>query len=228
VLSCEHGGNSIPPEYAHFFAGGRARRALDSHRGHDIGALHIARELARRFGVPLISSEVSRLLVDLNRSVGHPGHFSQFVSSLGESERQALLSKYYFPHRQQVEQEVARRLRHGVLHVAVHSFTPRLGGEVRRADIGLLYDPASAGERQLCERWKRTLNQVAPELLVRRNYPYLGKADGLATHFRRKFGHAAYLGVELETNQEKLATSPQLLDATLQTLSNSLAQLLVL
>jgi hypothetical protein len=39
-------------------------------------------------------------------------------------------------------------------------------------------------------------------LRVRRNYPYAGKADGLTAYLRRLFPGAAYLGVELEVNQQ--------------------------
>ena len=33
-----------------------------------------------------------------------------------------------------------------MIHVSSHSFTPELDGKVRRADVGLLYDPAPRGE----------------------------------------------------------------------------------
>src|SRR5258708_4265355 len=74
LITCEHGGNRIPAPYRALFRGSRA--LLDTHRGYDAGALVMARELARAFKAPLVSSTVSRLLVDLNRSVGHPQLFS--------------------------------------------------------------------------------------------------------------------------------------------------------
>jgi predicted N-formylglutamate amidohydrolase len=76
-----------------------------------------------------------------------------------------------------------------------------LNGKVRGADVGLLYDPARQGEADLCARWKAALLARAPELRVRRNYPYAGKGDGLTSHLRRRFSHNAYLGIELEVNQ---------------------------
>src|SRR5205814_2232454 len=82
-----------------------------------------------------------------------------------------------------------------------HSFTPTLGGNVRRADVGLLYHPGRRGEVELCARWKESLAALAPGLRVRRNYPYAGKGDGLTSHLRRRFPADAYLGVELEINQ---------------------------
>ena len=45
---------------------------------------------------------------------------------------------------------------------------------------------------------------------MRRNYPYAGKGDGLTSYLRRRFGPAAYVGVELEVNQRIVAAgAPQ-------------------
>ena len=57
------------------------------------------------------------------------------------------------------------------------------------------------GESKLCARWKAALAAVAPELQVRRKYPYAGKADGLTTYLRSRFVRHAYVGIELEINQ---------------------------
>jgi predicted N-formylglutamate amidohydrolase len=48
----------------------------------------------------------------------------------------------------------------------VHSFTPALRGVRRNADLGLLYDPARAGELALARRWRAALREVGPELRV--------------------------------------------------------------
>ena len=81
-----------------------------------------------------------------------------------------------------------------------------IDGRLRTADVGLLYDPSRSSERRFCDRWKRSLHQIAPELRVRRNYPYLGKSDGFTTHLRRTIGSPRYLGIELEVNQRVLRT----------------------
>jgi predicted N-formylglutamate amidohydrolase len=88
-----------------------------------------------------------------------------------------------------------------VVHVSSHSFTPELHGKMRNADVGLLYDPARSGEVEFCELWKKSLAVCAPELKVRRNYPYAGKGDGLTRYFRTQFSRAEYIGIELEINQ---------------------------
>jgi predicted N-formylglutamate amidohydrolase len=88
-----------------------------------------------------------------------------------------------------------------VIHVSCHSFTPELDGKRRTADVGLLYHPGRHGEAALCARWKASLAERAPDLRVRRNYPYAGKGDGLTSHLRQRFLPGAYVGIELEINQ---------------------------
>ena len=100
LLTCEHGGNDVPSEYQHLFQD--ARHVLETHRGWDIGILPFAEQMARHLRAPLISSTVSRLLVELNRSLGHPQLFSEFSERLPKGARQELLEKYYYPHRDQV------------------------------------------------------------------------------------------------------------------------------
>jgi len=88
-----------------------------------------------------------------------------------------------------------------VIHISSHSFTAELDGKVRCADVGLLYHPDRRGEAEVCARWKETLAAFAPELRVRRNYPYAGKGDGLTSHLRLRFAQSDYVGIELEVNQ---------------------------
>jgi hypothetical protein len=57
------------------------------------------------------------------------------------------------------------------------------------------------GETELCSRWKASLAMLAPNLRVRRNYPYAGKNDGLTAYLRGRFAADEYIGVELEVNQ---------------------------
>jgi predicted N-formylglutamate amidohydrolase len=225
VLTCEHGGNDVPAAYTHLFKSRSAADALASHRGMDAGALRLATVLARRLRAPLTASRVSRLLVDLNRSPGHPKLFSEFVLFVGAEGRERILSRYYFPHRQRVAASIAAAIaRSGcVLHVAIHSFAPRLGGQVRRADLGLLYDPARSAERVVCARWQALLRREAGQLRVRRNYPYRGTADGLTTSLRKAWAPGRYVGVELEVNQQSLRRAAALIAGAL---ANSLEQLL--
>ena len=163
----------------------------------------MARALAAAFCAPLASATVSRLLIDLNRSIGHPQLFSVATRDLPATQRAQIVARHYQPYRKQAERLVSERVSQGtpVIHISSHSFTPELHGKVRQADVGLLYDPARPGEAALCERWKAALAALAPELRVRRNYPYAGKGDGLTAYLRKHFPFDAYVGIELEINQ---------------------------
>jgi predicted N-formylglutamate amidohydrolase len=201
LITCEHGGNRIPESCRSLFQG--YEDLLKTHRGYDPGALLMARALARSFAAPLVTSTVSRLLVDLNRSLGHPQLFSQATRDAPATRRERIIEQHYLPYRQRVEHLVRQSMSLGrrIVHISSHSFTPVLDGKVRRADVGLLYDPGRDGEAQLCARWKTLLATGAPALRVRRNYPYAGKGDGLASYLRRRFPSDAYVGIELEVNQ---------------------------
>ena len=163
----------------------------------------MALAMAAAFTAPLVTSTVSRLLIDLNRSIGHPRLFSAATRGLSAKLRSQIAEQHYRPYRDQVEHLVARSVARSrrVIHISSHSFTPQLDGQVRTADVGLLYHPARAGEVELCSRWKASLQAMAPDLRVRRNYPYAGKGDGLTSHLRLQFPPGTYVGIELEINQ---------------------------
>jgi predicted N-formylglutamate amidohydrolase len=209
VVTCEHGGRDVPARYAYLFDG--REDLLASHRGWDAGALALATEISRRLGAPLVSATTTRLLVDLNRSLGHRGLFSEVSRSLGRADREELLAQHYRPYRDRVLAEVTATAREAVaLHLSVHSFTPVLRGIVRRADLGLLYDPARRPEERFCARWRRLLRARLAGSSVLRNSPYRGASDGLTTDLRKRFPPQRYLGIELEVNTRHLGPAGEL------------------
>jgi predicted N-formylglutamate amidohydrolase len=177
---------------------------LNSHRGYDTGALSMAKELALMLSAPLFATTASRLLIDLNRSVGHPQLYFGTIRCAPAAVRREILERYYLPYRNEAEAYIAEAVSYGsrVVHISSHSFTPELNGQVRNADIGLLYDPSRPFERALCCRWQANFGAQLPGLTVRRNYPYAGKADSFTTYLRRRFPADTYLGIELEINQK--------------------------
>jgi len=201
LITCEHAGNRIPRRHAALFDG--AGDLLASHRGWDPGALTLARLLSRKLASPLFAVTWSRLFVEANRAPTNPRIWSRFTRALPRAERQRILERWWRPHRSSVEEAVAREIARGrrVVHVAVHSFTPELDGEVRSADVGLLYDSRRKREAEFCRHWGTLLRVREPRLRVRYNYPYDGAADGLTTWLRRLHPQTRYVGIELEVNQ---------------------------
>jgi predicted N-formylglutamate amidohydrolase len=202
VITCEHGGNRIPQRYRDLFHG--FEPLLQTHRGYDPGALTMAKELSSVFSAPLFVSTVSRLLVDLNRSTGHPRLHFESVKAAAPALRREVMARHYLPYRSRVEAHIAAAVEdgHRVVHISSHSFTPELDGEVRNADIGLLYDPGRPGERHFAAAWHDAMRLQNPALKIRRNYPYTGKSDGFTAYLRRRFPDNVYIGIELEINQK--------------------------
>jgi predicted N-formylglutamate amidohydrolase len=229
IISCEHGGNLIPAAWRGLFA--RHARQLLSHEGFDAGALTLARDLATAFDASLFYSKTSRLLVDLNRSLGHPRLFSPITRSLGPAGRQTILAREYFPYRKAIENHIAlmRASDHAVIHLASHSFTPIWKDQARELDMGLLYDPARAPEQALCVAWQAALMRAAPMLKVRRNAPYKGASDGITAALRKLFEAPGYIGVEIEVNQKHVLQKnrhwPRLRSAIIHSLREALIEI---
>ena len=200
VLTCEHAFPDIPGEYRILFRDNS--KVLETHEGYDPGAFDLFEKL-RSLASFSEYQVIGRLLVEVNRSVTHPSLFSRFTKILDNQKKKALLDAYYHPYRFKVETEIKQMISQGhqVLHLSIHSFTPILRGEVRNCDFGLLYDPSRYAEKEYASRLKAGLMQEKPELKVRFNYPYLGKADGFTTYLRKKFPEN-YSGIEIELNQK--------------------------
>lgn len=196
----------MPRRYRHLFTSNRA--ILTTHRGYDIGIAPVARHAAEILGTPLLACWTSRLLIEPNRSLHHRNLFSEFSRDLAAVDKAALIERIWRPHRDAVTEAVATSIRrHGqVLHLALHSFTPVLDGQVRTADIGLLYDPKRNAERHFALNLQQALQETSA-LRIRRNYPYRGRADGLTTALRRIFDPDDYMGLEIELNQGLLTRS---------------------
>jgi predicted N-formylglutamate amidohydrolase len=224
VVSAEHASNRIPAAYNNL---GLTRRQLDAHIAWDPGARLIARACAKALGCACHEGRFSRLFVDLNRSLHHPKlmatrSFTVAVPgnrSLLPGEKDRRVRRYYTPFREAVLADVRRAVeRYGrCVHLSMHSFTPRAGGAVRKADIGLLYDPQRPLERLLADQLLQRLRQDG--FHVRRNYPYRGISDGHVTHLRDVFPKHAYAGLEIEVNQQLLES-----DRHNRTIAHRLAQ----
>lgn len=207
VISCEHGGNQIPEDLKNKL--NIPEKILNSHEGLDIGALDLAKYLAQFFDkagkeLPFFYAEMSRLVIELNRSEYHPKLFSRFSQKyLSPEDKINLISHFYKPYRSQIENKITDLIKKDVLviHLSIHSFTPVLNNITRDLDIGLLYDPRNKLEQDFCKIWQGELEKL--NFKTRRNHPYQGSADGLTTYLRKIF-KKDYLGIELEVNQDCL------------------------
>jgi predicted N-formylglutamate amidohydrolase len=209
VVTCEHASAALPRGVGDLGLSAAVRR---SHRAFDVGALGIAKALAKALRAPLHVGEWSRLLVDLNRSPNHPNVIVRRLDgqdvpgnqALDDGARRWRLAKYWKPWREAAQADVVAAARRGVaLHLSVHSFTPNLNGVERPNDIGLLHDPDRSWEVALCQTLKPLL--AAHGLSSRRNFPYFGNTDGFTSHLRRALPPNDYVGIEIECNQRVVA-----------------------
>jgi predicted N-formylglutamate amidohydrolase len=65
VISCEHASAAVPARYRSVFGGADA--VIRSHRGSDLGARLLARQLALELNSRLVEARATRLLADPNR-----------------------------------------------------------------------------------------------------------------------------------------------------------------
>lgn len=204
VITCEHGGNKIPLAYSPLFK--NKNTLLDSHQGWDLGILEVF-EFVKLEADFYKSSSISRLLIEKNRSLHHPNLFSEITEPLTVSAKQKIIEKYYLPYRNEIEQQIHNFVskEEEVLHISLHSFTPILNGQKRNADFGFLYDSKRDAElfwvKKMIDQLKNHTN-----LKIRRNYPYLGTADGFTTYLRKQFPEN-YSGIEIEINQGLLVNN---------------------
>ena len=199
VLSCEHASLAVPPDVEL----GVPEVVLSSHRGWDEGALALGEALALAQGAPLRSAEVSRLVVDLNRSpqtaipresfgLEIPGNLEL---SLAEATRR--LERYHRPHREAL---LAAALAEApCIHLSIHSFVRVLSGVARELEVGILFDPARGHEAAASEALIAGLALRGWD--ARANEPYLGTDDGLTTWLRPRLPDGRYAGIEVELAQ---------------------------
>jgi len=216
ICTCEHASQRVPARYETLFFGEddtprreQVTQLLNSHRGWDPGAKQLAEFLAEGLSAPLLMTDFTRLLIEPNRSLGHRQLFSEFTKGLDKTTKQTLVDNFYQPYRGSVETTIREMIAAGkvVVHLSAHTFTPVLDGVVRDGDVGFLYDPRRPAELDFCKRWRASLQQARSDLKVRRNFPYLGTADGFTTYLRKRFPASQYLGIEIEVNQKHFLSS---------------------
>ena len=202
VVTCEHAGNRVPQAFQQLFDS--YKDILDSHKGWDSGAWLIAQEIAINFDVEPLGEHTTRLLIEPNRSIGHPELYSQYSQSLPATEKHHLLHEIYLPYRNSVENRIGE-MGKPVLHLSIHTFTPVFNGVERTVDIGILFDPDRKMESTFSTLLLDALAIALPTLSSRFNEPYLGVDDGFTTYLRKLHPDQHYMGIEIEVSQKFLS-----------------------
>ena len=212
-LVTDHAGNRVPRALAQL---GLPADALTQHIAYDLGIATLARALADTLDAPLVMSNYSRLVMDMNRRhesptrvVSHsdgqtiPGNLG--VDAVEMRRRTALLFvPYHKAIRRTLHEKRQRQAReaHTDTHfISLHSFTPAMQGDTPRPwDIGVLWDQDGGFATPVIDAL-----QARGDLTVGNNEPYSGKDPNgytVATHAEA----AGLANALLEVRQDHLLT----------------------
>lgn len=138
----DHASRYIPEAYDNL---GLSGADLTRHIAWDIGTETILRYLCEHFGCAGQLAGVSRLVIDLNRSLDMKGLIPeesdgtvvQGNRDLSKAQRQDRIDRFYHPYHAGLNRTLDKLS--DPLVISVHSFTPKPNlGEARLVDIGLL------------------------------------------------------------------------------------------
>jgi len=177
LLLCDHASNHVPDRLARL---GLSDAELARHIGWDIGAADVTYRLSDRLGAPAVLAGYSRLVVDCNRALDHPGLILAESDrtpvpgnvGLSEAQRHARVEALYNPYHAAITGQI-EQLRaecgpdEAPVVVSIHSFTPVFDGIERPWHIGILWN----SDPRLPEPLIECLRQDA-DLVVGDNQPY--------------------------------------------------------
>jgi predicted N-formylglutamate amidohydrolase len=220
LLICDHASAHIPDAFEGLALPDAVRR---SHAAWDPGALHLARELALLLNAPLIKTNVSRLIVDANRShvapdliVGKADGVPVVANlSLSAEDRASRIAAYHAPFHQAIDGFLESRPNMRAV-VSVHSFEPVLFEKARPWHVGLLHD----ADMRLADAVRMVLEREQ-NLVVGDNQPY-SPADGVFYTLDRHGRQRGLATLMLEVRNDLLRSDAEV-DAWAQRLAPALA-----
>jgi predicted N-formylglutamate amidohydrolase len=208
LLLCDHAGRLVPPELEQL---GISDAALAQHIGWDIGAAEVTRELARLLGAPAILNHTSRLVIDPNRRPGSPTSIPEISDGcvvpgnqdLAPTAQVERVLRWFLPYHRTIARRIAAFRRAGIVPavIAIHSFTPRMNGEDRPWQIGVLW----RGDRRLSTPVLAAL-EARGDLVIGDNQPYSGLREfGFTVQFHAQRPRLPHIMFELR--QDEIATT---------------------
>ena len=208
LLTCDHASRAIPAALGTL---GLGEASLRRHIAWDIGAAGLTRALSDRMGAPAVLAGYSRLVIDCNRRLEDPSCFvtladgDPVTGNLGLTPEaiRARADACYDPYHAAIGERLRDLRRRGTVPalVAIHSFTPSMGGTPRPWNVGVLWDQDGRMPLPLLERLR-----AEPGLVVGDNEPYSGRHPADYTVDR----HAERAGLPhvcIEVRQDQLESA---------------------
>lgn len=162
LFVCEHASHFIPDRFDKL---GLNEHELTAHIAWDPGAVEVARQMGDSLNACVIEAELSRLLIDCNRSLEAPDLIPETSEAtlipgnqaLSSSERAERIELSHAPFHACVEQIITKRSAQGQPSwiVTIHSFTPAYLGTQRPWEIGIIHDEDDRIARPLIEALKQ-------------------------------------------------------------------------
>lgn len=207
LIICDHASRRVPRALGDL---GLPPTAFDRHIAWDIGAAEVAKILAARFDAPLVLSGYSRLALDLNRGLDHPGSMpvesdGQVVpgnQGLDDAARRARVIALYEPYHGRIAEKLVAFHDAGRIPamLSVHSCTPVFKGIHRPWEIGVLWNRDARMAQPLIAALR-----AMKGLTIGDNEPYSGQ--GGEGHTVKRHAEAAGLPhVSLEIRQDLIDT----------------------
>ena len=178
LFTSDHNGVAVP---ARLNGLGVPSHEMRRHAAYDIGVDAVARVLSDRFDAPLVVSNYSRLTIDCNRHPSAPGSIPAASdgtvvpanAEVSDVDRAAREDEIFHPYHNAIGGRLrmmrARDGGTGPIIVALHSFTPVIGGVFRPWDIGILWKDDQRLARPIIEALG-----ADGSMLVGDNKPYSG------------------------------------------------------
>lgn len=226
LLTCDHAGSAIPAVLDNL---GLGPEHLGRHISSDIGIAGLGRAIAARLETPLVMTNYSRLMIDVNRSLDDPtsicvisdGAVVPGNRDLTPEERQYRAGTFFQPYHDTIDGFIVRSLNAGTVPavVALHSFTRFFNGRERPWDIGLLWYQDPRLVKPLLARLKEV-----PELKVGENQPYSG-ANGHGFSMEYHANSRGLANVLIEVRQDHIH-EPEGIEQFADILAGALAEVL--
>ena len=200
VLVCEHAGRAVPEKLDCL---GVSEEILNSHRGWDIGAETVARQIADLLGAPLVIQRYSRLVIDCNRppftpqSIPYVSDHADIPGNIAAcpAEKTERVKEIFDPMDAAIKRlfETPRRAA-----FSIHSFTPEMDGKPRPWQAGFL-TRSSIGT---AEKLIMAISKQQPELTLAINEPYDidSETDWFIPHYAEALGLSHCL-IEIRNDQ---------------------------
>ena len=207
LLIGDHAGRDIPASLEGL---GLSAAALDLHVACDIGVASLGGRLADTLGATFVAQRYSRLVIDCNRDptradaiadvsdgVAVPGN-----AGLSAEARAQRIDEIFEPYHARIADEIAARRQAGrpTILLALHSFTPVMGGFARPWRFGVLHLGGSRFSDAMLGALRR---QFGPDL-VGDNEPYRMDGTDYTVPRHAIAGGLDYL--ELEVRQDLIST----------------------